>query len=214
MYLPFVAGAQHPLHGLPECLEYDQRHLESDAGHLVGADHARVTHAHPRGQQGAALLAAAVAVVASGRPVDARRLVDSIAHIANDPALADQLSRLPGLTGASPADAARALGHGIAAEEAVPAALQAFCTHPDDYRGAVTYAVAMGGDTDTIAAMAGGLGGARVGRGGIPETLVARLEAGERLAALGDRLCQGHVASQSGLRPISARPRARVSRPE
>jgi poly(ADP-ribose) glycohydrolase ARH3 len=173
----------------------------------LGAQQARVTHAHPRGRQGAALLAAAVAVVAAGGldPADgpdaaavpdgaearARRaatLVAAIREAAPEPAFARRLAMLPDLVSVAPRDAARALGAGVAADESVPAALHAFLASPRDVVAVLTYAVCMGGDTDTIAAMAGGLAGADVGLARVPARLRARLEAAERLAVLGSAL--------------------------
>ncbi len=46
----------------------------------------------------------------------------------------------------------------------------------------------LGGDTDTIAAMAGALSGARVGIGGIPSGLIERLEDRERIVGLAEKL--------------------------
>ena len=54
-------------------------------------------------------------------------------------------------------EAAAVLGTGIAAAEAVPAALFAFTRHIDSFTDAVTQAVQLGRDTDTIAAMTGAL---------------------------------------------------------
>lgn len=50
----------------------------------------------------------------------------------------------------------------------VLAAIDIWRRYPDDYRSAITEAIAMGGDTDTVAAIVGGLVGARVGEKGIP----------------------------------------------
>jgi hypothetical protein len=50
----------------------------------------------------------------------------------------------------------------------VPIALYAWLRYPDDYRTAVQSAIRCGGDTDTVAAIAGALVGTRVGRAGIP----------------------------------------------
>jgi ADP-ribosylglycohydrolase len=50
----------------------------------------------------------------------------------------------------------------------VPVALQAWLRHPHDYRMAVSEAVRCGGDTDTTAAIVGGIVGATVGKEGIP----------------------------------------------
>ena len=50
----------------------------------------------------------------------------------------------------------------------VPVALFAFFRHADDYRAAIPAVVRCGGDTDTVAAITGGLIGTRVGKAGIP----------------------------------------------
>jgi hypothetical protein len=49
----------------------------------------------------------------------------------------------------------------------------AFLRHPDDFVACVRFAVSGGGDTDTTAAMAGALCGARVGVHGIPTAWLA-----------------------------------------
>ena len=53
--------------------------------------------------------------------------------------------------------------------------LYAFLRSPDDYWETVCTAIGAGGDTDTTAAMAGGIVGARVGLKGLPQELLARL---------------------------------------
>ena len=59
-------------------------------------------------------------------------------------------------------------------------ALLCFAHNPDDYAGAVSRAIAMGNDTDTLAAMAGALSGARLGAGVLPEPLLTKLEDGRK----------------------------------
>jgi ADP-ribosylglycohydrolase len=53
--------------------------------------------------------------------------------------------------------------------------LYAFLRSPDDYWETICTAVSVGGDTDSMAAMAGAISGARVGRDGLPKDLVARV---------------------------------------
>ena len=48
-------------------------------------------------------------------------------------------------------------------------ALQIWLRHHDDAEAAITEAVRCGGDTDTVAAIVGGMVGARVGTGGLPQ---------------------------------------------
>jgi ADP-ribosylglycohydrolase len=54
-------------------------------------------------------------------------------------------------------------------------ALYAFLRSPDSWWDTVCTAITVGGDTDTLAAMAGALSGSRLGRQGLPEELLARL---------------------------------------
>lgn len=57
----------------------------------------------------------------------------------------------------------------------VEAALAMVARHPDDLRQAILETIALGGDTDTVAAIVGGIVGARVGRAGIPDDWLAGL---------------------------------------
>lgn len=50
----------------------------------------------------------------------------------------------------------------------VPVALYAWLRHRGDFRGTLTAAIRCGGDTDTVAAIAGALAGCDVGVAGIP----------------------------------------------
>jgi ADP-ribosyl-[dinitrogen reductase] hydrolase len=56
--------------------------------------------------------------------------------------------------------------------ESVPVALHAWMRNPTDIRSAVTETIRCGGDTDTMAAIVGGIVGARVGPMGIPKSWV------------------------------------------
>jgi len=63
------------------------------------------------------------------------------------------------------------LGHGITryVYATVPVAIHAWLSHREDLRTAVLKLVRCGGDTDTTAAIVGGIIGASVGKGGIPQ---------------------------------------------
>jgi ADP-ribosyl-[dinitrogen reductase] hydrolase len=86
----------------------------------------------------------------------------------------------------------------------VAAALALTARHPDDLRTAVVETVALGGDTDTVAAIVGGLVGARVGRDGIPADWLAGLIepwwSEQRIAKLA-RQCAEVAASHTPQRP-------------
>lgn len=57
----------------------------------------------------------------------------------------------------------------------VPVAIHAWLSHQQDYQGAIIATVQCGGDTDSIAAMVGGIVGASVGKEGIPREWLSKL---------------------------------------
>jgi len=70
------------------------------------------------------------------------------------------------------------VGTSLATQESVPVAFGILATFPDDPWGAVCSAASLGGDSDTVAAMAGAIGGALQGTAGFPA------EARETVAAV------------------------------
>jgi ADP-ribosylglycohydrolase len=65
------------------------------------------------------------------------------------------------------------VGTGVATQESVPAAFALVARHPDDPWRAALLAAGLGGDSDTVAAMAGAIAGARAGLSGLPADAVA-----------------------------------------
>lgn len=154
---------------------------------------AGITHTHDLARQGAAMQAFATAWLASADPgqVDtaAGQLVDGLRSVAPDPALQQRLDALASLPSQAPvATVVEVLGNGIAALDAVPTAVHAALRNRHSFRDTVGYAVSLGGDTDTIAAMAGALTGALHGCSAVPPAWLHRLEARERLVDLADDL--------------------------
>jgi ADP-ribosylglycohydrolase len=78
----------------------------------------------------------------------------------------------------------RLVGVGVATQESVPAALAVVSLFPGDAWAACRYAASLGGDCDTIAAMAGAVVGAHVGVGAVPAPVRARLAAANPELAL------------------------------
>src|SRR5262249_62262018 len=72
------------------------------------------------------------------------------------------------------------LGNRIEALESVPTAIAAFALTPDSYAEAVGNVILLGGDTDTLAAMAGALSGGRLGVPGLPARLAGLVGASAR----------------------------------
>ncbi|ROO63273.1 poly(ADP-ribose) glycohydrolase ARH3 [Micromonospora sp. Llam0] len=134
---------------------------------------AEITHAHPLAQDGAVAQAVAVAVAARSRqdtPIDADLLIAAVAAQLQTPQFRAALSIVRALARrrATPAEIAEAVGNGVAAVESVPAALAVFLAGPQRPHDVVRSAIRVGGDTDTIAAMAAAVCGARCGEQGLP----------------------------------------------
>jgi poly(ADP-ribose) glycohydrolase ARH3 len=160
---------------------------------------ARPTHMHPLGQDGAVIQAAAVWLALNSPPDAPLRIDDFIQQVVRLTQAGELQQKLHAAgelaSSSAPADAARILGNGTAAVDSVPTALLAFLRHSDSYIDAVRFAVRVGGDTDTIAAMAGAIAGARHGITGIPPAWLGRLENEPRLRSLATQL--GHKAESA-----------------
>ncbi|MHC5542714.1 ADP-ribosylglycohydrolase family protein, partial [Singulisphaera rosea] len=68
------------------------------------------------------------------------------------------------------------LGNGIEAHRSVPTAIASFALTPDSFEETIGHVILLGGDTDTLAAMAGALAGSYLGVERIPSRLVDLLE--------------------------------------
>jgi ADP-ribosylglycohydrolase len=164
-----------------------------DRARLVEAalGQSRVTHQDPRCGAGALAIAAAAAMAARSGRIEPATWLDELSGIVgavHDP-FAAAIRQLRTWLGESPDTAARALHAagwdpatgggrlGISAH-VVPSvlwALYAFLRSPDCYWDAVCTAIGVGGDTDSMAAMAGALVGARLGKEALPDGLLDRL---------------------------------------
>ncbi len=160
-----------------------------DRLHEAAADSCRITHTHPEALAGAIVQASAVAMALGWglrrTPVDSFRFFTELAERAADVhrPFALRLLNLAGYradTAEEFADRMTALfACDVKAIEAVPPALAAFATSVS-FEDAVTRAVNLGGDTDTIGAMTGAVAGAYYGLGNIPRRWLDCLENGPR----------------------------------
>jgi poly(ADP-ribose) glycohydrolase ARH3 len=152
---------------------------------------AAVTHAHPAGIDAAAVQAAAVAAAIDGadplaaaeRAATTGEMREALAAVACACAIS--------LTPESLAQ--EAAGVPPTGPPSVAAAVVAGAW-ASDFRDAVTLAVQAGGDTDTVAAMAGAIAGARFGAAAIPREWLDVVENGERGRDHLDRLARELVA--------------------
>ncbi|PXY17050.1 ADP-ribosylglycohydrolase family protein [Prauserella flavalba] len=154
---------------------------------------AAVTHAHKHGQHGTACQAAAAYLALHSdptHPLPVPAFLHDLARVVRSGPWHEKLDRIAELVRRrpEPQHAATALGNDASALGSVPTALLAFLLNPDRANDAIRYAIRVGGDTDTIAAMAGALAGARTGAAALPAAWLRRLAAARRLRALADRL--------------------------
>ena len=149
-------------------------------------DSCRVTHSHPLALQGAAMQAMAVAIATSITEVSVGGFVDPVRRMLNEfedllqdtSKFTTALDRIEAGLGLRETCLAMStlLGTGIEAFEAVPMAMYCFLRHPDSFVDAVTAAVFIGGDTDTIASMTGAIAGAFHGCRSIPTAWLQRVQ--------------------------------------
>ncbi len=171
----------------------------------------RITHTDPKAEAGALAVALAASLAADHRTA-AAGLADAFqsagqAHLSHAaPELFDLLeqARASASAGESTEAFADSLGlqRGVSGYmlHTVPVAIHAWLAHPEDFRAALLAAIRCGGDTDTLAAIVGGIVGARVGRAGIPQDWLAGLWEWPRSPAwitrLGERLAEVCAATE------------------
>ena len=159
-----------------------------------------LTHTDPRALQGALLVAhaarhatlrtpdplAAVLPLATDEGLRANLLAvrGGLAEGLPDEAMADRLGLSRGVSGF--------------VNHTVPVALFCWLRHRGDYRAAVSAAVNLGGDTDTVAAITGALAGTDVGEAGLPADWLAGLAGWPWTVGRLRRLAGGEVVRVNG----------------
>jgi poly(ADP-ribose) glycohydrolase ARH3 len=150
------------------------------------------THVHPLAIEGAQLLALAVAQASHPGPFERQAFFATLAERCTSLEYAGPLRRAARIE--EPRDLAL-LGNGVAAADPVVTAIACFSLTPDSYGRTIATAILLGGDTDTIAAMAGAISGAHLGAGAIPPRLLERLEDGYQGKRYLEELAAGLVAA-------------------
>jgi poly(ADP-ribose) glycohydrolase ARH3 len=158
-----------------------------------------ITHSHELGKEGAALQACAVALALntpSNEEIDREVFLSGLQDFIQDQLYKEKVDQIRELLGEQDkAKVVAVLGNGIEAPRSVPTAIYCFLRQPQSYKDTVIYAISLGGDTDTIAAMAGAISGAYVGIEAVPLEWRAKLENREYIEALAEKLW--HIAAFS-----------------
>jgi poly(ADP-ribose) glycohydrolase ARH3 len=146
----------------------------------------QITHAHPLGIEGGLLTAQATA----GALLCPFNPDSFLEDLCNSTTLVEFRHRLQILRSWSTSrpelkEVRNQLGHSVRAHESVVTAIHLFLRHRnDDLPTLVSSAVELGGDVDTLAAMAGGMLGAHRGCTILPNSLLERLEERKRIQDL------------------------------
>lgn len=131
------------------------------------------THHHPLGIEGAQLLSLAVAICSRAERFDRP---DFFAELLAACQSAEYRSKLVEASRVESPDDLAGLGNRIEALHSVPTAIASFALTPESFESTISNVIFLGGDTDTLAAMAGALSGAYLGAGRLPGRLVGLLE--------------------------------------
>ncbi len=137
----------------------------------------RVTHTDPKAECGAMAVAIAAYLSSQNLPLNPSQYLPILnqwldADAAEFLALIDRACHSAALEEPAAAFAdSLGLTKGISGYiyHTVPVVIQIWLRYPTDYRRAIAEIIALGGDTDTTAAILGGIIGARVGKSGIPQ---------------------------------------------
>lgn len=131
------------------------------------------THLHPLGIEGAQLLALAVALCSCMERFDATSFFAELIAACESGEYRAKMEEAARVR--APVDLAP-LGNCIEALHSVPTAIASFALTPESFEATISNVIFLGGDTDTLAAMAGTLSGAYLGAGRLPSRLIRLLE--------------------------------------
>jgi ADP-ribosylglycohydrolase len=170
----------------------------------------RITHTDPKAEYGAFAIALAAQLARQSKTTTADHFVDQLQKSlgTNGEELITRIaeaarSSKQGQSTESFADSI-GLARGVSGYvyHSVPIAIYAWFVHPHDFRSAVTSVIRCGGDTDSTAAMVGGIVGTAVGKNGIPSEWLDRLIEWPRsiswMEQLGARLDAGVLSDAKG----------------
>ncbi len=135
------------------------------------------THRHPLGIEGAQLLALAVAICTEMGNFDR---LDYFTALIDACQSEEYRNKLVAASEVRTPEGLVRLGNQIEALRSVPTAIASFAMTPESFEETIANVIFLGGDTDTLAAMAGALSGAYLGIGRLPNSLVELLENGPK----------------------------------
>jgi poly(ADP-ribose) glycohydrolase ARH3 len=131
------------------------------------------THLHPLGIEGAQLLAVGVALCTQMDRFDRDAFFAELHSACESEPYRTKIEEAKRVQ--TPGELA-GIGNRIEALHSVPTAIASFALTPESFEDTISNVIFLGGDTDTLAAMAGALSGAYLGVDRLPSRLVRLLE--------------------------------------
>ena len=184
-------------------------------------DSTLITHTNPLAVDGCLVLSriAQIAGSTKTRRIDRIDALQQAISVSKEVAIRDKLVELiPFLNQSrSPSAVARYFGweHGISGFIVPTTVMATYCflRYPTNFERAIKSAIRLGGDTDSVAAIVGGLVGAHIGYGKLPATLVKQIKVAphdsEWIAEMAERLSHWphgaddlHIASALSSNPL------------
>lgn len=156
--------------GLIGVLARDEQHLKE----LISAS-TRITHADSRAEEGALVVAQAARFAAEKTDSNPLEFLRSITPKLKGEELRDHFAAMEEAlsSGKEPREFAESRGWSKGptgyVNQSVPMAIYCWAYSPDDFESVVTHAVLLGGDTDSVGAIAGAIAGAGCGEESLPE---------------------------------------------
>lgn len=151
----------------------------------------RITHTHPLGTEGAALQAYAVALAVRTEPekLDRNEFLKELHDFVGVELYREKLRRMETLLNktADRSEAIWELGNTVEAFNSVPISTYSFLANAG-FEAILNYALSLGGDRDTISAMAGAIAGACYGLEDIPDAWKDKLENRDYIEELAEEL--------------------------
>ncbi len=154
---------------------------------------AMITHTHELGIEGAILQALSVGIMVpqTSLKIDINHFFSKLTPFTYVSSLKSKLAIIESYLVSPPSniDIVTNLGNKITALESVPTAIYIFlANYKSGFKTIIRNAILLGGDTDTIACMAGAIAGAYFGVDNIPENLIQSIEEKDTFISLSKRL--------------------------
>ncbi|MCD4843449.1 MAG: ADP-ribosylglycohydrolase family protein [Methanosarcinales archaeon] len=148
------------------------------------------THNNPQSIAGAVAIATAVSLAIKNTTPDI--IIRISAELAGkyDPVLGNKIKNIESLKNINEINAFSIIGTSILTIDVVPSALYCFARYPLDFTRTILTAINAGGDTDSIAAIAGAISGAYLGKDAIPKKWLDGVESSKEIESIAKELME------------------------